>query len=495
LSAPRSRTGSLVWASAAAAVAAAGLVLRARELTAHELWNDEAWVAIGTRVQGWEQFWLSAGPTPLGFHALLRGAAALGLAGAALRLVPFAFGAVTLVLAWLVGRRVAGHPLGGLLAVAALAFDPDAIAWTKQLKQYVAEACVALLAVHAAYRAADRRTPGALAWCVATVVVGVTLSNAQLVVGPVVLALLCADALVARDRRWIAATLAATAGTVVVVAVWAGLVIRPRRGAALEEYWRYAMVEGDVATATRATLSWVLEDLLPPVGGRGVRWAVLAMATLGPLALRRRAVHAAALAVTAVLVAAVVGHVLPAEARIALAFEVVLVVHAAAALGGALARIATWPAGRWLAPALAVGVLAVVVPPWRATPLGEIPFVEDTGRLVREMEAQRTDADGVLLHSGAAYVFAYYQRVTPAVIPVPGATTGFAPLFFPPVVVADTGGLATAVDGKLAGRRTVWFVGARHDEDNKREILDELRAIGRLDVREGTNGLVVRIER
>jgi hypothetical protein len=44
-----------------------------------------------------------------------------------LRLLPLGFGLATLWLAWRLGGRLAGHPLGGLLGLALVAVDPVSV--------------------------------------------------------------------------------------------------------------------------------------------------------------------------------------------------------------------------------------------------------------------------------------------------------------------------------------------------------------------------------
>src|SRR5206468_1298012 len=68
------------WPALAWGVGLAGLAYRIRELGRYGFWNDEAWVALSTRVQGVAQFRLSLGPTPVLWAATLRLLAPLPLA-------------------------------------------------------------------------------------------------------------------------------------------------------------------------------------------------------------------------------------------------------------------------------------------------------------------------------------------------------------------------------------------------------------------------------
>src|SRR5690349_9707772 len=113
--------------------------MRAGELGTYRFINDEAWVALCTRVEGFGQFWLSIVMTPIGWASLVKAVSMVHASETALRSVSFLFGCAVLWIAWVAGSRFAGHRLGGVLAVAAVAFDPLAVAYSKVLKQYTAE--------------------------------------------------------------------------------------------------------------------------------------------------------------------------------------------------------------------------------------------------------------------------------------------------------------------------------------------------------------------
>src|SRR5262249_6330154 len=163
---PARDLGAIVAAVAAVVVSAAGIAYRQRWLGAYGFWNDEAWVAITTRVPLGSQVVLSLSVTPPGRALLLR----LAPADApewALRAVPFLFGCATIWMAWFLGQALGGR-LAGALAVAAVALDPLEIAFAKQLKQYTAESFFTLLTL--AGLVAATRSPGrAATWTLAGV--------------------------------------------------------------------------------------------------------------------------------------------------------------------------------------------------------------------------------------------------------------------------------------------------------------------------------------
>jgi predicted membrane-bound mannosyltransferase len=49
----------------AGGVALAAIAIRLVDFGRYGFWNDEAWVALSTRVEGISQFWLSLSTTPI----------------------------------------------------------------------------------------------------------------------------------------------------------------------------------------------------------------------------------------------------------------------------------------------------------------------------------------------------------------------------------------------------------------------------------------------
>src|SRR5258706_3259764 len=111
------------------------MALRIVDLGRFGFWNDEAWVALTTRVETVSQFRLSVGHTPIGFVLLLRAMPAWASPELTLRLVPLAFGVATMWIAWRLGRRVAG-PAGALAGLCAPGLCPVRIALSVQTTHY-----------------------------------------------------------------------------------------------------------------------------------------------------------------------------------------------------------------------------------------------------------------------------------------------------------------------------------------------------------------------
>src|SRR5947207_756405 len=118
------------------AIALAALAYRVQDLGRYGFWNDEAWVALSTRVAGFTQFWLSLSTTPILWAAALGPLARIGIAPeVALRLLPLLFAVLTVWAAYRAGVRQAGL-VGGMLALVAIGFAPASTQYPKALKHY-----------------------------------------------------------------------------------------------------------------------------------------------------------------------------------------------------------------------------------------------------------------------------------------------------------------------------------------------------------------------
>ena len=117
-------------------------------LLGQSFWTDEAWVAVTTRFP-LSQLPATTSSTPIGWSALLRVFTASG--AQALRLLPLAFAGAAVVIAYWFARRIgwrwgAASVVAGLLAGVGVLLVP-AMLVRDDLKQYTADACMALLAL------------------------------------------------------------------------------------------------------------------------------------------------------------------------------------------------------------------------------------------------------------------------------------------------------------------------------------------------------------
>ncbi len=478
------------------ALGVAALAVRVVDLGRYGFWNDEAWVALSTRVVGANQFWLSLSTTPPLWAATLRTLAlAPGPPETLLRLFPLAFGCLGLWLAHRVGRSLGGR-LGGVLALAAVAFDPGSVEYSKLLKQYSAEACLGLLAVEEAIgwiRGAGTRH---LVWVALVLAVGAGFASTQLLIAPPILATLLADALVCRDRPRARAVLVAS----VAVAAWDlgyfVLAVAPRLTPALAEYWNDAYLAGSPGQMAGPVLRGLIGMLAPTWSRLG-----LAIATAGAVALvAERASRSSILAVVLLIAEVAALSILrrvPFNAPRVMLFMVTIVnVHLAAGIGVVLARLWSREVLRPVAVLVVVGLAYGLATgrEWRS--LSTVSR-EDMGRLVRTIERERRVEDGILLYDRSAFVFAYYARATPVLVPTPTTSVGFVPLIADPAVSLLRGdGVEVAVARAVAAHPRVWFAGSRFRAGDETRIRQALVTRGRVVLeRTGARALLLLIER
>jgi hypothetical protein len=447
---------------AACAAALAGAAFRLVDFGRYGFWNDEAWVAIATRVAGVRQFLLALSVTPIAWGALLLPAAWLPAPPEiSLRLLPLGFSLLTLWLAWCLGTRLAGNELGGLLALALVACDPTTIAWSAQLKPYTAEAALALIAFLAADRVVRRRGTADVVRLALVLTLGTTLSNAQLPIAPPLLAVLAGRALVRRDPTLRPLLLA---GVVVGLwnIVWFTLVIHPWLTPSLRDYWRayYAPISSAAALGEFAWRTFAL-SLMPALGTHAITLALGGLALL--LAERdRRWAGLAVLLLVAELVGLSVAGIFPLGVpRAALFASTLLLVTTGAAAGRLVSELWTVRALRPLAAATAV--LLVVDVAWHHEPLQvqRLP-AEDLGPLVRTVEAERRAGDHIVLYGRSLFVWGFYRTGTPVLQATPALANGyFVWVDDPDVFMVHAGDIDGPVAHAFDGAARVWFVGSR----------------------------------
>ena len=125
-----------------ALLALAVVARRPDYLLSHSFWLDEGWVIDSVRAP-LRQIGLMTTSTPVGWTLLLRAVPPLG-GPERYRLLPLAFAVATVVLAWLLARRLGRlGVLRAVVAAACLALLPASLA-RHDLKQYTAEGFVAV---------------------------------------------------------------------------------------------------------------------------------------------------------------------------------------------------------------------------------------------------------------------------------------------------------------------------------------------------------------
>jgi hypothetical protein len=483
---------------AGCAIALVGVAIRLHDVGRHGFWNDEAWVATATRVEGVRQFLLALSVTPVGWGALLEPLSyAPGRPETTLRLLPVAFGVLTLWLAWRLGARLAGHAAGGLCALALVAFDPAGIAWAQQLKPYTAEAALALAAFLAAAEVAHRPGTRQVTIMAAVLTLGLTLSNAQLFLAPPLFLALGLQAVLRRDRAALRRLVAAGALVALWDLAWFTLVIHPWLTPVLREFWNgHYAPRGDVAALRHFCRNAAMTLLAPGLGRLGP-WLALAGLLLLMATRSGRWPALAALFLVAQLAGLSIAQLFPLDVhRTALFATTVLLVTTGAAAGHLVVRLATRPALRPLAAAAGGALLAAVA--WTHAPLGALRgAAEDLGPLLQTVERERRAGDRILLYDRSIFVWGYYRTGAPVLVPNRALANGYlVAVDDPDVVVVDSANVAAAVERALAGGTRVWFVGSRFRPVDETRIRLALARRGRITQEERrARALLLRVER
>jgi hypothetical protein len=482
----------------ACAVAVAGIALRLDGFGRHAFWNDEAWVAIATRVEGVRQFLLALSVTPIGWGVALRLLAfAPGPPEVTLRLLPLGFGIASQWLAWRLGTRLAGHALGGLLALSLVAFDPTGIVWSQQLKPYTAEAALALAAFLAAATVARRGLPRDVAALALVLALGVMLSNAQLLLAPPLMLTLAAGAVLRRDGALLRRLVVAGVLVALWDLTWFTLVIHPWLTPALHEFWQgHYAPSGSIAALGAFAGSAADRLLAPALGPYGVALALGGLVVLFATRDGRWAAVALLLLLAQLVVLSAAERFPLDVPRTALFVTTMLLVST----GAAAARAVVWgwqrAALRPLAATAAIVLVGLVARGhWMPASVQVRP--EDLGPLVHIMERDRRAGDRILLYARSLFVWGYYRTATPVLVPNPALANGFVvAVDDPDVVVVAPGDIAGPVARATSGASRLWLVGSRFATGDDQRLRAALAHAGRIVQEEhGERALLLLIER
>lgn len=473
------------WRALAWVLAIAGLCFRLQDLGRYSFWNDEAWVALCTRVQGIEQFWLAVSITPILWAISLK-VLSLGVAAPefSFRLLPLLFSCLTMWVAYGLGKRLTGHEGGGILALAVVAFDPLSIGYAKLLKHYSAEAFFGLWAFACAHRFARRRSRGDLVRLSLTLTIGLGFANAQLFVAGPILAALLASALLRRDWSIATAVVLAAGAVAVWDVMYFKLVMAPHLVPGLGQYWAGAYVSGSAGEAVSSVVRSVVDLLGWAWGARGMAAALVCLLAFFLFVAEHRALIVGVFLLVGELACASYLRVVPlGMPRLMLFLLTLLSLHGAVALAWVTGRL--WSGRLWPVAVVGIGLLLAdfgVHHRWALqgdVPRREVHRPEDLGALVAFLEEGRGANDGVLLYDRSAYVYAYYQRSTPVLVRDSSRTVGYRPRIDSPRVVLVSGANAQAAAARaFAGRGQVWLVGSRFRAGDERKIRQELAAYG-----------------
>jgi hypothetical protein len=419
-------------------------------------WLDEAWVADSVRMP------LSAlrgvtSSSPIGFSFLLRLVPPLGPVER-LRLVPLLFATALGPLAFWLGRELdREHRLTAYVTGVAGAALPAGLL-RHDLKQYTADAAVAIVLLTLGARVERRheaRATGALGGAAAA---GCFVSHTTTLVAAAVFGALVLTALGRREFRYAAQLAGIGALTAVwLLAVYAAFA-RPGQSDALTEYWRAYYVPA----THQATFLHERTLAMLHFTGAGPPLVALALLVAGIVALVRAKRPATALVLpllTVIVLVAAKAHVYPLwDKRTGLfyfALATMVAAYAVARAAVAAAARATWAA----AVPLTVGAVllgSAAVPNART----HVPY-ENVRGFARYLATHAAPGDRILVHADDAYGFAFYWHAdAPRYVKVTDRANGFLPAY-PPAsrvqVVTPEIANAGVADG-LVRSGTVWLV-------------------------------------
>jgi hypothetical protein len=389
-------------------------------LFSHTFWLDEGWVADSIRAP-LSQLRLVTSSTPIGWTFLLRLVPDVG-PPERLRVLPLAFGVLSVVVAYLLGRQ-----LGRVAAVAAglaAALAPSALR-QHSLKQYSADAFVTLLLLWLTARLETGWRRRRLVALGLACVPAVLISHVTVVVSAAVLAALAVRAL--WERRWerlgwlVAVGLGVAAIEAAVYLAFAAAGDNP----AMRRWWAADMVPLDRGPGPAVGfLAGRCADALGRVGFGP--WPLAAVLVAGGLvALWRSRMPAVATAVcllSGALLVAGVAHRYPfLDERTSVFFTTLLTVCGAlgiaAVVAGSARRWATLPLGV----AVAVAAGALLVPSAYANAMHPMP-PSTIRQQVSYVLAHRRPGDVVVVGPVASFAFAYYWPQEPTFAPTTAGT-------------------------------------------------------------------------
>jgi hypothetical protein len=404
------------------------LVLGLGVLTVHDVgymlhqpfWNDESWVAVTTRFP-LSQLPMTTSSTPIGWSLLLRlfGASASQTS----RLLPLAFAGGAVVAGYWLARGLGWRGrvdavLAGALAGIAVLLVP-AMLHRDDLKQYTADACIALLLLALTSRLERDWSRWRLAGLSVAVWGGLLLSDVTAFVGVSAFLAVCLVQLARRAWRQLAEAAVAGAGTaVLMLAVYEAFFARAASALGTSSLWHGYYLPARQGLG--ASLAWVITTLSALRGafGLGPFWLALPLIIAGLVTIGRLGRPATALAIAALLPEMIAVSALKlypfGEMRTSTWLIVITVVVAAIGIGGICAILRQLLEGGAGA-ALLVGLVTVAAISgfaWGARPYVRshpIP-TEDVRDQASFVAAHAARDDVVLVSLNSNFSFAYYWR-------------------------------------------------------------------------------------
>jgi hypothetical protein len=394
------------------------LIRDPKYLLSRSFWLDEGWVVDSVRAP-LHQLRLLTTSTPIGWTLLLRLVPPVG-GPERYRLLPLAFAALTAIPAWRLGRKVSPYPwLHGLLAGIAAAAS-SAVLGHMWLKQYSADAFVALALLLLLARVERAWSWRSLGVYVTAGTACFLVSNTAPVVAAAGLGGLWLTALLGRRWTRLPALAAATALLGVVDGLLYKLLASGGNTPAMHHYWRLWYLSLDHGVPAVANRLWA--RLTTELGrlGWGPWWLAVALILVGLVALWRAGLPAVAVAQPVVLLELVVAGLLKLypflDARTSMFLAAILSVTAAIGLASIAGLALRHRVGAVAAVIALVATGWALVPGWVDSGRGDIPG-ESVKRQVAYVLEHRRPGDAVMVAYGASFSFAYYWPDRPTFVP------------------------------------------------------------------------------
>jgi hypothetical protein len=381
-------------------------------------WNDEAWVAVTTRFP-LSQLRETTSSTPIGWSFLLR---LITVSGSETpRLLALVFAGLAVVAAYWLGRGLdwGTRPtaiLGGALAGLGALLVP-AMLQRDDLKQYTADACLALLVLALTSWLEQDWSRRRLALLSVTIWGGMLLSDMVAFAGVAAFTAVCLTQLARRDWRKLAEALIASVGTAILMG--AVYEIFDRQAADVlggSAHWDGYYVP--IGQGLHASVAWIvmMTGRLRPDYGLGPVWLAVPLVVAGLVTIVRLGRPATALAAGALLPEMVLMSALKiypyGDLRTSTALMTVIMVVAAIGVGGLCALLHHLLVRRAIA---AAAISVVVVAALAACGVAARPYVrgrtipaEDIRDQTRYVAEHARFAEVVLVNTSSNWGFAYY---------------------------------------------------------------------------------------
>ena len=419
-------------------------------------WNDEAWVAISTKLPLSQIAHVSAS-TPVGWSLLLR----LVVFGGdeRLRIVPLVFSALTVIAAYAYARSLPwpGLWLGRLAAVlAGLAalLAPSALA-RDDLKQYTADAFVTLLILWLVSRLERDWTRRRLLTLGLVVVVGFLFSAVSVFVGAAAFGSIVLVALIGRRWHQLAESAAVGAAAGVLLLLIFAILYRPGIPAGLNNYWDayylpvnkgWAAVWNYLTNRGKAMATYL---------GMGPLVVALLFVTCGVIALIRLRRISVALIVPALLAEVIVLGALKQyplfDERTSHFLTTAFAATAAIGVAGLCVLAARAHVGLAAAVAVVAAALFMINPQVHDVVRSKLIPAEDLRTPTRYIAAHLRPGDIIVVGTLSSWGFAYYRnKGTPVTESVTSNLQGFVTVFpDQPNIMVATDRTPTAVDAVM----------------------------------------------